>query len=70
LTKWNKGSKLTIIKWKEIKMQDLEFKLKKYHPEEIRLWMLHNMAASCNVTLNDAIELAKKLKIEIIGINK
>lgn len=51
-------------------MQDLEFKLKKYHPEEIRLWMLHNMAASCNITLNDAIELAKKLKIEIIGINK
>jgi len=48
-------------------MQDLEFKLRKYHPEEIRLWMLHNMAASCNVTLNDAIELTKKLKIEIIG---
>ncbi len=49
-------------------MQELEFKLKKYHPEEIRLWMLHNMSASCNVTLNDAIELAKKLKIEIIGM--
>jgi hypothetical protein len=48
-------------------MQELEFKLKKYHPEEIRLWRLHNMAASCNVTLNDAIELTKKLKIEIIG---
>jgi uncharacterized membrane protein len=68
LIKWNKGSKLTINKWEEIKMQELEFKLKKYHPEEIRLWRLHNMAASCNVTLNDAIELAKKLKIEIIGM--
>lgn len=68
MTKWNKGNKLTIIKWKEIKMQDLEFKLKKYHPEEIRLWRLHNMSASCNVALNDAIELAKKLKIEIIGM--
>ena len=53
---------------KEIKMQELEFKLKKYHPEEIRLWKLHNMAASYNVTLNDAIELAKKMKIEIIGM--
>lgn len=67
MIKWNKGSKLTINKWEEIKMQELEFKLKKYHPEEIRLWRLHNMAASCNVTLNDAIELTKKLKIEIIG---
>ena len=68
MIKWNKGSKLTINKWEEIKMQELEFKLKKYHPEEIRLWRLHNMAASCNVTLNDAIELTKKLKIEIIGM--
>lgn len=67
MIKQNKGDKLTINKWEEIKVQELEFKLKKYHPEEIRLWMLHNMAASCNVTLNDAIELTKKLKIEIIG---
>lgn len=67
MIKQNKGNKLTINKWEEIKMQELEFKLKKYHPEEIRLWRLHNMAASCNVTLNDAIELTKKLKIEIIG---
>ena len=49
-------------------MENLEYKLKKYHPEFIQLWALHNMAASCGVSLDAAIGLATKLKIEIEGL--
>ncbi len=49
-------------------MVNLEFKLKKYYQTEVSLWRLHNIAASCNVTLDNAIELAKKLNIEILGM--
>ena len=49
-------------------MENLEYKLKKYHPEFIQLWTLHNMAAGCGVSLDVSIELAIKLKIEIEGL--